>query len=958
MNYRWQIDEGTAESQGAEDRRGAPAAGSVERLLAADRASGFRIARRRLLMVAAISLALVGLVVAGWRYWKGRELLAQIRSDVRAAVELEERAQAEGDTELYLRQQSRSRERLVNRQLSRPEHRQAIELAMMSPPLGSPESRMARKPPLPGLRAEDAAAVIQAIEPETDTPAGQPIRRAAVEVLTRHSDALGQATFVETRPYVLSDRGRWIHTTHPEELAEAEPERWEGHWLDARYLPADAEILVPILEGVEDHLARFCAAVDDCRQEPIRGEPRRLRVRLAFLGDVQGRGGRHRDDGGFARLLPAPALTLRPSTRDSADLYMRHILRLAILDILEQHSGDGLRLIDGFAQPEEDLQRHERLIPMLVDAWLAQELGIELPQPRPWPATHFTFLLPRLWDTGTYALYPNSAGGQAALRHFAAYLAGRSSPDSLVQLLLDLPTSRDAESWLESSLDVPAAELLEDWEISGPRFPADRELLVGCWLGRWEQLLFQPDRSGPRVLRRELCGGQDALDAVWHPDGQGLALNCGRLHGDPNRIGSGPEARLLWLRDLDAEDSEPKAMIPAGGEAIWPRAPHWTADGRWLVWSTLADDQDARVWAMPATAEAWTRGVEARQLVGRSRWIEDGPENPQIAPAQRDPLRPSPVGSAIAFEAPGRRISVVDLMQSGPVERWSAIGSDPVWSPDGAGLAVLRFDPGLPMGRVELVLLDASDGSELAASNLDLAGLAAEAAQSFRGPSPAAVAERWQVRLRVGAWSPDARRASLVAATRIEHGTSTTRQWSGTGDYDWLAVSSVDVEEAGAVQDRVPAEVYIDARREITRWLDDDRTLAFLHVDPLLLTVYRDRDDLPEGDVREVPIASFLDLDSGVLRALDADALVDYLGIEGIDALSVDDVLSSRGLPKDWQIRMGRQEDGESNWGEVQLEIWSKNEDEPRWTLPTGYCRDIAWRPESDVSATRPAAGR
>ncbi len=939
MSYRWEVEDGTIEAQRAGDRRDLPAGGRDQGARAPEGGSGYRSARPRLVLVIGIALALAGLSLAGWRYWTGRELMRQVRNDVRAAVELEERALVEGDMELYMRQQSPARARQWKR----------------AP--GTADQRGLRRPPQPGLEVGDAGEILS-IQPELGQERDGAVRRSTVEVRFAVSDSLGSASFLENRHYRLDAEGRWIHDLPPDAQAESNPLRWRGEQLEAWYLPADAEILPPVFERADVLLTEFCAVSAICeqpRQSPIARRPNRAAdarddraspARLSFTGSMAGVGGgtRHHDLR-FLR-LPAPRLTMVPADAAADDLLLRHVLRMAVLDMVDAVSP--AHYIDGYGQPLRGSQGNATLLTELLDAWIVLATGEAL---RPVsssisaapPPSHLRSSLHGLWHGDPTRSARLNSGGDADDDHYrrltkslVVHLASEGGVSTLARLIGGLPGETDARAWLETGFGADASEIEAGWSPRYEPFPADRAVLLSCRWGPDGQVMLQPNRA-PLSLDVEACGAQRiAGRATWSPDGRALAVPC----APPQPLGDGgPDlssglgmAILPWppVAGVLGESS-----IRYGADRMWWSGASWTADGRWLLWTEDIDGgddevSDLRLLALPVERVEASEAVEPvhvadidRRSTASMSWSADE-ELPrgEIAPNQDRSLpRPAPLGARVAQEPQVGRIIVTDLGPGGAEPQWPAEGHDPMWSPDGDWLASMQVED----LRLELVVRDSETGRERARAEVDLREhlLALRAAiGESRDPN----SWRYVLRPRVGGWSPDGRWVGLVAGA---HAQTSSGAESAISVLLLLEPATGRAWEARLGGDDQRAD-WADA----LHWTDDGH--AWLLSSRVVFSLLAD-DQVATGSPLhdpQTPVAlrvSLTDGQSVARTTADVEA-------EGLPRR----LRTNRSPDGRWEIR------GDRRGGSSRAHLIDAVTGETRWSLYSNFCYDTSWQPDGN----------
>jgi hypothetical protein len=237
---------------------------------------------------AAVALA-VGL--GGTTWWRARrEELAAVEAEVQAVAQLELRALAEGDAELYLSLQDDA----APGWHEPPEDPAALEPLLL--------------PPLPGLvttaafSVENARVVGDAARVEVVRPAGLPGRE--------------MARFRAVRFYRRGDDGRWLHTSVDRDYA-GHTVIFVGERVVISSFATDAGWARPAAYDLEELAVQFCKLAP--RQECAP-------VTLAFTGTL-GTAGR---PGGA---LPAPFLVGVPDD-EAARAAWRDALRALLFDYL------------------------------------------------------------------------------------------------------------------------------------------------------------------------------------------------------------------------------------------------------------------------------------------------------------------------------------------------------------------------------------------------------------------------------------------------------------------------------------------------------------------------------------------------------------------------------------------------------------------------------------------------
>ena len=249
-----------------------------------------RRARWRVWLGLGAAVALV-VGVGGTTWWRAqREALATVEAEVQAVAQLELRALAEGDADLYRSLQDDA----VPGWREPPEATAALEPLLL--------------PPLPGL------ATTRALTVENARVVGDAAR---VEVVRAAGLPGGeQARFRAVRFYRRGDDGRWLHTSIDPDYA-GHTVVFVGERVVVSSFAVDAGWARPAAYDLEELAARFCKAVP-C--------PRRAPVTLAFTDTL---GTARRPEG----ILPAPFLVGAPDN-EAAHAAWWDALRALLLDHL------------------------------------------------------------------------------------------------------------------------------------------------------------------------------------------------------------------------------------------------------------------------------------------------------------------------------------------------------------------------------------------------------------------------------------------------------------------------------------------------------------------------------------------------------------------------------------------------------------------------------------------------
>jgi hypothetical protein len=249
-----------------------------------------RRARWRVWLGLGAAVALV-VGVGGTTWWRARrEALATVEAEVRAVAQLELRALAQGDAELYRSLQDDAA----------PGWREPPEAPAALEPL--------LLPPLPGLATTAAFSV------ENARVVGDAAR---VEVVRAAEFPGGeQARFRAVRFYRRGDDGRWLHTSVDRDYA-GHVVMFVGERVVISSFAVDAGWAKPAAYDLEALAERFCKAAS-C--------PQRAPVTLAFTDTLSAAG---RTDG----VLPAPFLVGAPDN-EAAHAAWWDALRALLFDHL------------------------------------------------------------------------------------------------------------------------------------------------------------------------------------------------------------------------------------------------------------------------------------------------------------------------------------------------------------------------------------------------------------------------------------------------------------------------------------------------------------------------------------------------------------------------------------------------------------------------------------------------
>jgi len=666
-------------------------------------------------------LLLAGIGLYGW--WRVRSAaLAQVEAQVQTVAQLELRALAEGDTELYLSLQDDADPNWQETQ----EARATLDAAL--------------PPPLPGLISTTALSV------ENARVVGD---RARVEVRRLAGLPGGEmAPFRAVRFYRRTDDGRWLHTRADLGYA-GHTITWVGERVKIKSFAADEEWIEPIVPQLEGLAERFCILVP-CRWDTP--------LMLDFTGTPD-------TAVEWAHILPAPFLVGAPedeAARATWEAALRELLfdRLIAREVgqfavaLEQGALLIVPLDDETTRVVIEEMAWERNSGALFRArlreWLRAELGLSEPispdlnlvgealDAGKWIPLEALWFFTPTDDTSPLEGGPRGDRQPLAEAEIDLLLAfiekeyGRSTVAGLLHALHKAP-------WIEPLLweglhgrwpDFESRYIAYVREVSGrsARLPgrvaafAEYDLVAACetpsslWGLRLDRLEMTPLSS---------AAGFDFLS--WSPDGARLLARRSTIYGGG-----------LYLLEADGAGVRRLTSVPEGA---WPIG--WSPDGSRVAYSTsarspeggLVDVEADESVVLNGSSFAWSPDGSQLAYVTMSEytpplvWLAEGDGSNPRQVGEGYSMAWSPDGTQIAFFSAESALKIYDvttgetrrLVDSNMLydlfdfggERGSVSADSLVWSPigEGIGFGVNQF------GRMKLmnggIALIRPDGSDL-----------------------------------------------------------------------------------------------------------------------------------------------------------------------------------------------------------------------------------------------------
>jgi hypothetical protein len=512
------------------------------------------------LAVAAALLAAGGLY-AWWRV--RRDALAAIEAEMQAVAELELRALATGDTELYLTLQDRA-------------------------DLGWYEAQQVRAtrddllpPPLPGLTATTVLTVQNA----------RVVGNAARVEFVRTAGPPGGdvASFRAVRFYRRTDDGGWLHTAADPGYA-GHNVVFAGQQVAVTALATDAERLRPIASQLEGLADRFCALAP-CRSDAP--------VTLVFTDTLD-------TAAGPAGVLPAPFVVGVPDDGAAQAAWEKLLQELLFDRLIARETG----LVTGAAQSEPQRGQffHARL-----RQWLRARLGLRDPIS---PNLELigqalagdSWIAPvTLWYLTPADDDPRRPLAEAEIDLLLAFIEQQYSPAQVARLLPALGQAQWIGTQIEDTLD-------EDWPDFEQRFTtyarevtahlvepeppgqvgafAEYDLVAACGdpASLWGLRLDRPEAT-------RLSEDAGFVTLAWSPDGTRLLAQRDAEAGaqfylleadgsDLRRLTSVPKnaAPVSWSPD-GSHIAYVTSDSPGGGLVDVEKDEHTPLAGRFLAWS-------------------------------------------------------------------------------------------------------------------------------------------------------------------------------------------------------------------------------------------------------------------------------------------------------------------------------------------------------------------------------------
>jgi Tol biopolymer transport system component len=607
-------------------------------------------------------LLLVGVgLYARWR--AQRDALAEIEAEVRAVAQLELRALAEGDTELYFSLQDDADPAWRRAQETR------AELDALLPP------------PLPGLTTtavisvESARVVGEAARVEFVRMAGLP--------------GGGMAPFRVVRFYRLSDDGRWLHTRADRGYA-GHTVVFIGERVAMTSFETDREWIEPGAFKLEGLAEQFCSLAPCQAQAPLAlvftdtldaattlspyaavtaaDDQGIITVRVS---DGERGGSRVWEIQAFTLTLPAamepegplPAPFLVGTPEDEAgrvawDTAMRELL----LDRLIAREAGG----PPGSAPGGGLLRAK------LGEWLQAELGLSAPvAPNPdfigGALDAGEWISPgALWDLAPAHDDPRRPLAEAEIELLLAFVEAEYGPSQVAGLLHALRTARSVGTLIGEALD-------ENWPVFQHRYAAYAHEVAGR--------PFEPP-------------GEVAAFA-----GYDLVAACG-------------ESSNLWGLRLDGPEMTPLSSVEDFGAV---RSLLWSPDGAWLLAGRDAV-RGGGLYLLEADGTGVGRLTSVSEHATPAGWSPDGAlvacssfgrsqegglvdvETDESVALNGHFFAWSPDGSQLAYITFGARLPHIWLAEGdGSNRRRLTEGYQVAWSPDGTQLALLGTGPTLKL---------------------------------------------------------------------------------------------------------------------------------------------------------------------------------------------------------------------------------------------------------------------
>jgi hypothetical protein len=572
--------------------------------------------RRVWLRLAGAVLLSVGVGLYVW--WCGRrEALATVEAEVQAVAQLELRALAEGDTELYLGLQNDAD----------PNWHQAQQARAAGDAL--------LPPPLPGLTSTAAYSV------ENARVVGDAAR---VEVVRMAGLPGGEmAPFRAVRFYRRNDDGRWLHT-------RADPDYtghviiWSGQRVKIVSFAADRDWVGPIASELESLAERFCsfAGIVPCQH--------RVPLTVDFTGTldtaVEPEG-----------VLPAPFVVGTPDDEAARAVWEVGVRELLFEHLIVRETGQSLASDQGWPRSGEVFRAR-------LHQWLRAEVGLSE------PISPDLDLIGEALDAGDWIPL-------GALWHYT--FADDDDRRRLAEAEIDLLLAFIAEEYGRSQVArplhalrlVPRLEALI-WQALGETWP-NFEHRHAAYVREVTGRPFEPLGEAAPFAEYDLVATCEGPSSLWglrldRPEMAPLLASAGfSLHswapdGARLLVWRGAIRSGLYLLEADGTGVSQLTSAPEGA---WMRIDGWSPDGRYVACPALGQslegglvdvEADERV-VLDGHSFAWS--PDGSHLA----YVASGPGPSVVWLAQGNGSHPRQVGGAdrIAWSPDGTQIACAGM---------------------------------------------------------------------------------------------------------------------------------------------------------------------------------------------------------------------------------------------------------------------------------------------------------